>query len=120
MVDEKGKEWKKVEICDIILLSKKEIPPNFGLLYGFLSFWNTLANAFCLAFDMVGPTLHDMAAITGLPVDGDEVSFLHDVLDTDLGFQVNKENNTYSIYIHALSGGSGPMGDIEHRAFLLF
>ena len=44
-----------------------------------------------------------MVAITSLPVDGDEVLYLHDILGTDLGFQVNKKNNTYSIYINTFN-----------------
>ena len=31
VVAEKGEEWKKIRIFDMILLSKKEIPPNFKL-----------------------------------------------------------------------------------------
>ena len=108
MVTEKGKEWKKLGIYDMILLSKKEFPPNFRLLYGFLDFSNISANAFYLPFSMIGPTLHDVAAITGLPVDGDEVLFIHDVLGTNLGFRVNKKNNAYSIYINTFNRGSGP------------
>ena len=56
--------------------------------------------------------LHDIVAIIGLLVDGDEVLYLHDILGTDLGFQVNKKNNAYSIYINTFNRGSGPMGDI--------
>ena len=44
---------------------------------------------------MMSPTLYDVAAITGLLVDGDEMPLLHDILNTDLGFQINK-NNAYS------------------------
>ena len=69
---------------------------------------------------MIGLTLHDVVAITGLPVDRDVVLYLHNILGTDLGFQVNKKNNEYSIYINTFNKGSGPMGDIKHRAFLLF
>ena len=86
VANEKEEEWKQMEIYDIILLSKKEVSLNFGLLYGFLSFWNTSVNAFNLPFNMMSPTLHDMVAIVGLPMDGDEVPFLHDALNTDLGF----------------------------------
>ena len=120
VVAEKGEECKKLGIYDKILLSKKELLPNFGLLYVFLGFYSTSANALCLPFNMIGLTLHDVAAITGLPVDGDEVLFLHDVLGTGMGFHVNKKNNAYSIYINTFKRGSGPVGDIEHRAFLLF
>ena len=94
----------------MIILSKQE------LMYGFLSFWNTSANAFCLPFCIMNPTLLDMVAIVGLPVDGDKVSYLHDVLGTDLGFQVNKKNNVYSTFNQV----SGPVSDMEHKAFLVF
>ena len=68
---------------------------------------------------MMAPTLHDMAVITILPIDGDEVPFLHDILSTDLGFLVNKKNNAYSIYINTFNRGSGSVEDVEHKAFLL-
>ena len=96
VVVEKGEEWKKIGIFNMILLLKKEIPPNFGLLYGFFSFWNISVNAFYLSFGMISPTLHDVAAIIHLPVDEDKVLYLHDDLGTDLGYQVNKKNNAYS------------------------
>ena len=104
----------------MILLSKKEIPPHFGQLYSFLNFWNTSANAFYLPFGMMSPTLHDMAIITDLLVDGDKVSFLHDALGMDLGFQINKKNSAYSTFINAFNRGNGPVGETKHKAFLLF
>ena len=55
---------------------------------------------------MIGP-LHDMAAITGLLVDGDDVPYLHDALSIELGFQVNKKNNAYSTYINTFNKGNG-------------
>ena len=90
------------------------------MLYGFVAFWNTSADAFCLPLEIISPILHDVVAITALPVNGDEVSYLHDVLSIDLGFQVNKKNNIYSTYINTFNRGSGPEGDVKHRAFLLF
>ena len=120
VVAEKREEWKRIGIYDMILLSKKEIHPNFELLYNFLSFWNMSANVFCSLAGMIDPTLYDVVAITGLPVDGDEVLFLHDALDIDLGFQVNKKNNVDSIFMHTFIRGSGPVCDIKHQAFLLF
>lgn len=104
----------------MIILSKKEIPPNFRLLHGSLSFWNTPVNAFVLLFSMMSPTLHDVAAIVGLLVDGDEIPFLYDVLNHDLGFQVNKKNNSYSTFINTFNRGSGLIGKTEHKTFLLF
>ena len=86
MITEKGEEWKQIGIYEMILLSKKKIPPNFKLLYGFLSFWNTLANAFYLVFGMMSPTSLDVAAIVSLLLDEDEVLYLYDALNTDLGF----------------------------------
>ena len=120
VVIEKGEEWQKIGIYDMILLSKKEIPPNFGLLYGFFSFWNMLVNAFYLLYSMMSLTLHDVAAIVGLPTNGDEVPFHHDILGNNLGFQVNKKNNAYSTFINTFNTGSGLVGEIEHKAFLLY
>ena len=69
---------------------------------------------------MMSPILHDMVAITGLLVDGNKVLYLHDVLDTDLDFQVNKKNNAYSTFINAFNKGGGPINGVEHRVFILF
>ena len=68
----------------------------------------------------MSPTLHDRAAVVGLLMDGDEIPFLHDMLGNDLGFQVNKNNNAYSTFINTFNGGSGPVGETEHKAFLIF
>ena len=104
----------------MIILSKKEIPLNFRLLYGFLGVWNMSINAFILPFGMMSLTFHDVTTIVGLPVDGDKIPFLHDVLDSDLGFPVYKKNNAYSILINTFNRGNDPVGEIEHKAFLLF
>ena len=104
----------------MILLSKKKILLNIKLLYDFLNFWNTLANAFCLSLSMMVPTLHDVVAITSLLMYGDKAPFLHDVLSIDLDFQVNKKNNVYSTFINTFNRESGLVGETEHRAFLLF
>ena len=69
---------------------------------------------------MMSPTLYDAVAIIGLAIDGDEIPFLHDVLGNDLGFQVNKKNNAYSNFINTFNRGSGVVGEIKHKAFLLF
>ena len=104
----------------MIFLSKKEILSNFSLLYGFLSFWNKSANAFYLPFSMISFTLHNVAAIIGLLMDGDKVPFLDNVLGIDLGFQVNKKNNAYSTFINTFNKGSTSVSVMEHKAFLLF
>ena len=54
-----------------------------------------------------------------MPVDRDEVPFLHDVLGNNLGFQVNKKSNAYSTFIDTFRG-SDFVGETEHKAFLLF
>ena len=54
---------------------------------------------------MMNPTLYDIAAIVGLPVDGDEIPFLHDVLGSDLGFQVNMKNDAYSTFNNTFNRG---------------
>ena len=120
MVNEKEEEYKKIRIYAMILLFKKEIPPKFGLSYGFPSFWNMSANAFYFVFDMMNPILLNVATIVGLLVDEDEVSYLHNILGNDLGFQVNKKNNAYSIFINTFNRGSGLIGDLVHKVFFLF
>ena len=98
-----------LDMCDMILLSEKEILPNFRLLYDFFNLWNTLANAFCLPFSMMSPTLLEVIDIVGLPMDENKVPYLHDVLGTDLCFSSQH-----------LQQGSDPVGETEHKAFLLF
>ena len=56
----------------MIILLKREIPPNFDLLYGFLNFWNTFVNAFILPFGMMSPMLYDIDVILGLLIYGDD------------------------------------------------
>ena len=56
---------------------------------------------------MMSPTLHDVATIVSLPVDKGRIPFLHDVLNDDLGFQVNKKNNAYSTFINKFKRGTG-------------
>ena len=68
----------------------------------------------------MSPTLLDVAAIVGLPIDGDKVPYLHDVLGTDLDFQGNKKKNTYFTFINTFNKGSDLMGETEHKAFILF
>ena len=77
------------------------------------------ANAFVLPFGMMSPTLHDVAAIVSLLVDGDEIPFLHDVIGRDLGFHVNKKNNAYLMFINTFNRGSNLISEIEHKVFLL-
>ena len=76
----------------MIILSKKEIPPNFGLLYGFLNFWNISVNAFVLPCSMMSPVLYNIATILGLLIDGDELPSIHNLVSEDLDFKVSKKN----------------------------
>ena len=73
-----------------------------------------------LAFGMISTTLLDVATIVSLQVDGDDVTSLYDVFGTDLDFEVNKKNNTYTTFVNTFSKGSIPAGKIKHKAFLLF
>ena len=68
---------------------------------------------------MMSPTLLNVAAIMGLPIDGDEMPFLHDIISDDRGFKVTKKNFAYSTFIASFNKGSSPVEDIEHKAFLL-
>ena len=64
---------------------------------------------------MMSLTLHDVAAVVGLLLNGDEMPFLHDIFGNDLGFHVNKNNNGYSTFINTFN----PLGEIEHKAFFV-
>ncbi|KAK4730805.1 hypothetical protein R3W88_023793 [Solanum pinnatisectum] len=67
----KGEVWKSADIYDAIQLSKIDIPMDKDLLSAALCFWS---NSFHFRFGMMGLTVLDIVALTGLRPHGEEVS----------------------------------------------
>lgn len=73
IVEVKGDTWKTRGIYDMIMLSTIEISHNFYVLFALMGFSSTSLNAYMFPWGMLIPTLLDVVAILGLPVDGKEV-----------------------------------------------
>ncbi|KAF3669675.1 hypothetical protein FXO38_07477 [Capsicum annuum] len=73
----KGNVWRTAGIYDAIQLSKIDIPSERNLLYAVLCFWSISSNSFHFNFGMMGPTLLDIVALTGLRPHGEEISAVH-------------------------------------------
>ena len=72
-------------ILDMIILSKKETPPKIWVVKWLPQLLDTSV-PFTVPFGMISPTLYDVVTIMGLPIDGDEIPFLHELIGNDLGF----------------------------------
>ncbi|XP_059306582.1 uncharacterized protein LOC132058031 [Lycium ferocissimum] len=70
----KGEKWRTAGIYDAIQLSKIDIPRDSSLLYAALCFWSISSNSFHFNFGMMGPTVLDIVALTGLRPHGEEIS----------------------------------------------
>ncbi|KAL4390832.1 hypothetical protein AHAS_Ahas03G0184500 [Arachis hypogaea] len=67
---------------------------------------------------MMGPTMMDISTLTGLPVDGEFVSWSTDYPEDD--FDINFDSNSILIFIQNNMGSDrDPVSDSEHVAFLL-
>lgn len=99
------------------MLSCHEIPVNVDILFGF---WNTYINSSVFPFGMMSPTLLDVAAITRLPLHGDEVRAFSEAVEPMAGFKWSKPHCYYSNFITANSNSTGEVTDLEHHAFLLY
>lgn len=62
----KGEVWKSAEIYDAIQMSKVDIPMDDKLLFAALCYWSISTNSFHFRFGMMGPTVLDIVALTGL------------------------------------------------------
>lgn len=62
----KGDFWKLMGIFNLIQLSQALIYYNTLMLWAILYFWNKTTNNFHLRYVMTGPTLYELAIMTGL------------------------------------------------------
>ncbi|QHN76026.1 uncharacterized protein DS421_19g640370 [Arachis hypogaea] len=80
-------------------------------------FWNKPTNNFHLSCGMVGPTLLDVAVITGLPTNFPEVTC---DMHPDRTYKI-AQKNFYSDFIsHHMGHGDDPVTDEESVAFLYY
>ncbi|KAK4343124.1 hypothetical protein RND71_038940 [Anisodus tanguticus] len=70
----KGEKWRTAGIYDAIQLSKIDIPFDKNLLSAALCFWSISSNASHFYFGMMGPTVLDIVALTGLRPHREEIS----------------------------------------------
>lgn len=101
------------------MLSSHDIPLQLDFLFAFVGFWSTPLNGFVFSFSMLSPTLLDVAAITGLPLRGEEPSALHTTPIEDLKIKFSKITCSYTSFQGANEKHQGPVIDGEHNVFLL-
>ncbi|KAH0638557.1 hypothetical protein KY285_035143 [Solanum tuberosum] len=70
----KGEVWESADIYDSIQLSKNYVLVDKILLYAALFYWSISTYSFHFRFCMMGPTVLDIVALTGLRPHGKEVS----------------------------------------------
>ncbi|CAN4117222.1 unnamed protein product [Withania somnifera] len=118
---EKWEVWKSADIYDAIQLSKHDIPMDKNLLYASLCYWSISTNSFHFRFGMMGPTVLDIVALTGLRPHGEDVRIPlgMDKLARDFPeYGKIKECLTYCKFLD-LSMGAVPVTEEEHISFLV-
>ncbi|XP_010325936.1 uncharacterized protein [Solanum lycopersicum] len=117
----KWEVWKSADIYDAIQLSKHDIPLDKNLLYGALCYWSISTNSFHFRFGMMGPTVLDIVALTGLRPHGEDVSVPLGVAKSarDLPeYTKIKECLTYCKFLD-VSMGAMAVTEEEHISFLV-
>ncbi|QHN83506.1 uncharacterized protein DS421_20g705360 [Arachis hypogaea] len=112
--------WKKIGIYDLIQLSKNSYTVNSELMGGALYFWDKTSHTFYTPYDMIIPTLLDVAAITGIPLLGEEI-LTTTKSTTGVKYAIDISSTTYQSFILNNRGqDEAPISDNEHIAFLLY
>ncbi|XLU75465.1 hypothetical protein S245_034518, partial [Arachis hypogaea] len=112
--------WKEIGIYDLIQLSKNSYTVNSGLMGGALYFWDETSHTFHTPYGMITPTLLDVAAITGLPLLGEEI-LTTTWSTTGVKYAIDISSTTYQSFILNNKGQDGdPVSDNEHITFLLY
>ncbi|XP_009621135.2 uncharacterized protein [Nicotiana tomentosiformis] len=117
----KGEVWKSAGIYDAIQLSKNGIPMDNDLLYAALCYWSISTNSFHFRFGMMGPTVLDIVALTGLRPHGEEVSAILGMAESACDFpKYGKIYNNSLFYPRYLNVSKGEMAvtEEEHVSFL--
>lgn len=89
----------------MIMLSKCDIPFHFDLLFAFVDFWNIAINGFFFPLGMMSHTLFHVTASLGLPIHGDEVCSLYNMMFVNLGVKFSKSSASYSNFLSANNKG---------------
>ena len=58
------------------MLCRQDVPINTTLMFNFLEFWANSISVFIFPFATMSLTLLDVVAITGLPIEGEELPAL--------------------------------------------
>ena len=112
------KTWKSQGIFELIQLSRHPIKLNPAMIGASLYFWNRTTNTLQIPYGMVGPTLFEVAAITGLRPTGEVIL---SNMSSAHKYRVNMSQTAYSAYIKNNMGMPGSaISDHEHVAFLLY
>ncbi|XP_049407861.1 uncharacterized protein LOC125871313 [Solanum stenotomum] len=117
----KWEVWKSADIYDAIQLSKHDIPLDKNLLYAALCYWSISTNSFHFRFGMMGPTVLDIVALTGLRPHGEDVSVPLGMAKSarDLPeYKKIKECLTYCKFLD-MSMGAMAVTEEEHISFLV-
>lgn len=117
---EKGEKWRNAGIYDAIQLSKIDIPFDKNLLYAALCFWSISSNSFHFNFGMMGPTVLDIVALTGLRPHGEDISAI--LCSPKSTFTLPRGENgkrlSYGKFLE-LSMKKGDVTENEHISFLI-
>ncbi|VFQ75065.1 unnamed protein product [Cuscuta campestris] len=114
MEQSKGPVWKSAGIYDAIHLSKIDVPADKNLILAALSFWSISTNSFHFRFGMMGPTLLDVAALTGLRPHGEDVGPVLNGLDSTRAY----DSLNYCKFMDG-SMGAAAVTEEEHMSFLI-
>ncbi|KAM3341323.1 hypothetical protein P3S68_028958 [Capsicum galapagoense] len=117
----KWEVWKSADIYDAIQLSKHDIPMDKNLLYAALCYWSISSNSFHFRFGMMGPTVLDIVALTGLRPHGEDVSVPLGIAKPARDFPEFgkvKECLNYCKFLDVSMGGM-PVTEEEHICFLV-
>ncbi|XP_049359255.1 uncharacterized protein LOC125823949 [Solanum verrucosum] len=117
----KGEVWKSADIYDAIQLSKNDISMDKNLLYAALCYWSISTNSFHFRFGMMGPTVLDIVALTGLRPHGEEVSAILGMAGSTCHFPkygtIYDNSLRYSKYLD-VSKSETAVTKEEHLSFL--
>ncbi|XP_055811595.1 uncharacterized protein LOC129881414 [Solanum dulcamara] len=117
----KWEVWKSADIYDAIQLSKHDLPMDKNLLYAALCYWSISTNSFHFRFGMMGPTVLDIVALTGLRPHGEDISVPLGMAKSARDFPEYgkiKECLTYCKFLD-VSMGAMAVTEEEHISFLV-
>ncbi|XP_060206161.1 uncharacterized protein LOC132633648 [Lycium barbarum] len=114
----KWEVWRSADIYDAIQLSKHNFPMDKNLLNAALCYWSISTNSFHFRFGMMGPTVLDIVALTGLRPHGEEVSVPLGVARDFPEYGKIKECMTYCKFLD-VSMGAMAVTEEEHISFLV-